>query len=118
ALRGAYMYADWGGNKVWTLRYNRDTNTYASQVDRTAELAVAGFTPITNIDGFGTDNLGEIYWVRSPGFSSSNAGELWKLVPRQFAGVDCNGNGVSDDCELLTNPALDADHNGVIDTCE
>jgi hypothetical protein len=117
-LRGAYMYADWGGSKIWTIRYNRDTNTYAGQIDRTTELAVAGQSPAVNIDAFGTDGFGEIYWVRSPGFATANAGELWKLVPRQFSGADCNGNSIADDCELLSNPALDADHNGVIDTCE
>ncbi len=116
-LRGAYIYADYN-SKVWTIRYNRATNTYASQVDRAAELAVAGFAPITNIDSFGTDGLGEIYWVRSPGYISSNAGELWKLVPRQLAGPDCNANGIADDCELATNPALDANHDGVIDACQ
>jgi hypothetical protein len=116
-LRGAYIYADWN-NKIWTIRYNHATNTYASQVDRAAELAVAGFTPINNIDSFGTDGLGEIYWVRSPGFITSNQGELWKLVPRQLAGPDCNANGTADECEIARNPALDANHDGVLDACQ
>ena len=32
--------------------------------------------------------------------------------------LDCNGNGLSDTCEVLTDPSLDQDLNGILDACE
>jgi hypothetical protein len=32
--------------------------------------------------------------------------------------VDCNGDGISDDCEITANPGLDADGTGILDECE
>ena len=34
------------------------------------------------------------------------------------AAVDCDGNGVSDECEILDDPGLDANGNGVLDACD
>ena len=35
-----------------------------------------------------------------------------------FAGTDCNGNGVADDCEILSGDVPDANGNGIPDTCD
>jgi hypothetical protein len=115
-LQGTYFFADWLSTKVWTFRYDDATGTRSSTTDRGAELAVAGSTPTSYITSFGTDSYGEIYWTRSNGVA--NTGELWKLVPRTLQGADCNGNSKTDACELLANPSLDLDHDGVLDTCE
>jgi|CXWL01.1.fsa_nt_gi hypothetical protein len=34
------------------------------------------------------------------------------------AGVDCNQNGVHDGCERMNQPAMDCDHNVILDDCE
>lgn len=34
------------------------------------------------------------------------------------SGVDCNDNGIPDDCDIAANPFLDCDENMVIDFCE
>ena len=109
-LEGTYFLADWTANKIWSFRYDRATNTRTPTTDRAAELAVAGSTPMTGITSFGTDAYGEIYWTRGT--------EVWKLIPRTLQGADCNANGKTDACEILANPSLDANTDGVIDTCQ
>ena len=109
-LQGAYFFGDWLTPKIWSFRYDRATNTRSAVTDRSAELAVAGFSPMSNITSFGTDAYGEIYWTRG--------GEVWKLIPRTLQGADCNANGRTDACEIAAAPALDADADGVIDACQ
>lgn len=62
----------------------------------------------THADGYGvltSDANG------SPSYSAADYGTLQM--------IDCNGNGLPDDCELdLRGPQVDADGNGVIDSCE
>ncbi|MCH2133551.1 MAG: PA14 domain-containing protein [Phycisphaerales bacterium] len=42
----------------------------------------------------------------------------WVLRPIMRLDVDCDGNGVLDDCDIQANPTLDIDENGVLDSCE
>jgi glucose/arabinose dehydrogenase len=109
-LEGTYFFADWITGKMWTFRYDRAANTRSAIVERTTELAVAGSTPAANITSFGTDAFGEIYWTRGS--------EVWKLVPRTLQGADCNANSRTDACEILASPALDTNHDGVLDACQ
>ncbi|MDP1662676.1 MAG: PQQ-dependent sugar dehydrogenase, partial [Phycisphaerales bacterium] len=113
-LEGAYFFADWTANKIWSFRYNRVANTRSPVTDRSTELAVAGSTPMTGITSFGTDAYGEIYWTRG----GTGTGEVWKLIPRTLQGADCNANSKTDACEIAANPALDLNTDGVIDTCQ
>jgi len=109
-LEGTYFLADWLTPKIWSFRYDRAANTRSAVTDRSAELAVAGFTPMSNITSFGTDAYGEIYWTRG--------GEVWKLVPRTLQGADCNANNKTDACEIAASPSFDLNTDGVIDTCQ
>ena len=34
-----------------------------------------------------------------------------------IAGIDCDENGIDDRCQVLSDPALDADQNGTLDSC-
>jgi hypothetical protein len=113
-LEGTYFYSDWTGGKIWSFRYDRLTNTRTAIVDRGVELAVAGFTPMSGVTSFGTDAFGEIYWTRG----GAGTGEVWKLVPRTLQGADCNANSRTDACEILANPALDLNADGVVDACQ
>jgi len=109
-LRGTYWFADWGGiqrsfrlvNGVVTDLQNR-----RPEVDPTNQIG----TPVH----FGEDYFGEILIVD---WQLNGAGEIWKIVPATFVGPDCNVNLVNDDCEIVANPALDSNHNGVLDSCE
>jgi subtilisin-like proprotein convertase family protein len=35
-----------------------------------------------------------------------------------FSAVDCNGNGVPDECDIFSGEAIDCDGSGIIDACE
>jgi hypothetical protein len=48
----------------------------------------------------------------------SNEGQGSLYVFEGFSGLDCNGNGVLDDCEILSGQADDANGNGVPDECD
>ena len=115
ALRGTYFFSDWTGNKLWSFRFNRETRTTGPVTDRTPEMAVSGFAPLTNVMSFGTDAAGEIYWTKG---LNPNQAEVWKLVPVTPQGPDCNANNITDDCEIAATPSLDLNLDGVIDTCQ
>ena len=71
---------------------------------------------INNVSSFGLDGFGNLY------FLDTFPGEVYRVVPAggsaPTGGFDCNENGQLDSCDILANPALDADGNGVIDDCE
>ncbi|MHC4649982.1 MAG: hypothetical protein ACYTES_03895, partial [Planctomycetota bacterium] len=48
--------------------------------------------------------------------SNDDQGSLY--VFNGFSGRDCNGNGVLDDCEILSGQADDVNGNGVPDECD
>jgi glucose/arabinose dehydrogenase len=110
-MQGIYFFADYCSNQIWSLRYNRVTNTISEFTNRTTELDPPGASTITSITAFGHDALGEIYIVEQ-------GGEIWRIAPTSVQGTDCNANNRSDACEIRANPALDCDHNGVLDSCE
>ncbi len=71
-LAGAYFFADYCSNQIWSLRYDGVT---ARVVDRTAELAPAAPFSIASISSFGRDAFGEIY------ICDRSGGEVFKIVP-------------------------------------
>jgi hypothetical protein len=45
--------------------------------------------------------------------------EAYALITVEYVGEsDCNANDIPDTCEIAANPAIDANNNGIIDSCE
>ncbi|MDM7917282.1 MAG: PQQ-dependent sugar dehydrogenase, partial [Candidatus Eisenbacteria bacterium] len=75
SLRGAYFFADYCSNRIWTLRY--DGQTVTEVTERTAELAPGGGQSIGSISAFAEDSAGEMYIVDR---GSGTDGEVYKIV--------------------------------------
>jgi glucose/arabinose dehydrogenase len=108
-LQGTYFFADYCSNQIWSFRF--DGFAISEFTDRTAELAPNVGT-IASISSFGEDAYGELYVCDLSG------GEVFKIVPAGGPPIDCNNNGVADDCEILDGSAADVNHNGMPDDCE
>jgi glucose/arabinose dehydrogenase len=111
-LQGAYFFADFCSNSIWSLRY--DGVSVSDFQNRTAELA-PDVGSITSISSFGEDAFGEIYICDMFG------GEVFKIVPDVPGGIvgeDCNENQVDDACDILAGTSRDVNGNGVPDECE
>ena len=63
SLAGLYIYGDWGSGRIWTLRYNNNSNTVNTEIVNTG----------LNIASFGLDQHGELY------FTAYN-GKIYKLT--------------------------------------
>jgi glucose/arabinose dehydrogenase len=79
-LRGAYFFADYCSNQVWSLKYNGVA--VSEFTTRTTELAPGGGLTLNQIVSFGEDDNGEIY------ICDQGGGELYKIVPRCKANCD------------------------------
>jgi len=90
-LQGAYFFADYCSNRIWTLRYDGDQVTELT--DRTAELAPGSGLTIATISSFGEDADGEIYICDR---GNGTNGEIYKIVPDPAATPD-HAFGLSDD---------------------
>jgi glucose/arabinose dehydrogenase len=108
-LGGTYFFGDYCSAQVWSFRLKEGQVTEFTE--RTAELAPGGGLAISDISSFGQDAFGEIYICDLDG-------DVYKIVPSQPVGPDCNGNGRSDACDILSGASLDANGNGVPDECE
>lgn len=106
-LRGTYFYADYCSSQIWSLRYTPQTGV-TEFTERTAELDPPSFT-INNPTSFGEDARGELYIC-------DQGGEIFKIVPAEFA--DCNHNGLPDYDDISRGAAVDCNCNGVPDTCD
>ncbi len=113
-LQGTYFYADFCTAQIWSLRYNG--TTISNFTERTSELAPGGGLAIGAITSFGTDAFGEIY-ICDQGFNGTG-GEVYKIIPLNFVGPDCNNNGRRDACDILAGTSQDVNHNGIPDECE
>lgn len=85
---GAYFFADYCSNIIWSLRYN-GTIGY-DLTNRTTELAPGGGLSITSITSFGEDANGEIY------ICDQNGGEVFKIVPNGPTIANWNGDNALD----------------------
>ncbi len=85
-LRGAYFFADYMRDKVWSLRHNGTAVTQL--IDRTAELTPPPPFPPPTFSAFGEDAYGEIHVC-------DLAGTVYKIVPVNpvLAGVSSYGTG-------------------------
>jgi glucose/arabinose dehydrogenase len=68
SLRGAYFYADYVLNRVWSTRFDRATGTVENPVSRTQDLNVTAVVAIQN------DSDGELLFV------SLEQGTIYKLI--------------------------------------
>jgi glucose/arabinose dehydrogenase len=91
-LQGTYFFADYCSNQIWSFRY--DGLMINEFQDRTSELAPNVGT-IASISSFDEDAYGELY------VCDLNGGEVFKIVPAGGPLIDCNNNGVADDCECI-----------------
>ncbi len=107
---GTFFYADYQTGRIFSLRYDGVSVTDA--VERTAQLDPPGALSITSVASFGEDAYGEIY------ICDYNGGEIFKIIPAAFVGPDCNANLVRDECEILDGREMDANANGIPDSCE
>jgi hypothetical protein len=80
--------------------------------DRTQELEPIGGQTIHVITSFGEDALGEMY------ICDFADGEVYRIIPEQFVGPDCNSNGVRDECDIAAGTSLDLNANGIPDECD
>ncbi|MCL4222028.1 MAG: PQQ-dependent sugar dehydrogenase [Phycisphaerales bacterium] len=85
---GAYFFADYCSNTIWSLRYNGIVAM--DLVNRTSELAPGGGLSITSITSFGEDADGEIY------ICDQNGGEVFKIVPNGPTIANWNGDNALD----------------------
>lgn len=109
-LVGTYFFAEYQLSKLFSLRY--DGTTVTSFEVRTTELQPGGGLNLAVPSTFGEDNYGELY------ICDYSGGEVFKIVPATFVGPDCDANLVNDACQIVANPALDANNNGILDACE
>lgn len=110
SIQGLYFFADYCTSKIWSLRWNGSTS-YTNFVDRTTDLQPSAGGTIGSITSFGQDAYGELY------ICDQAAGIVYKIVPDTVVN-DCDGNGVTDACEIAANPALDSDGDGRLNVCE
>ncbi len=104
-LQGAYFFGDYCEGTIWSFRYDGIAKTDFQ--DRTAELELTGTSSLVS---FAEDNYGEMYLL----FQS---GQIYKIIP-DLAITDCNGNEISDSCEIALGVVADTNSNGVPDSCD
>ncbi len=107
-LVGTYFFADYCSDRIKSFRYD---GTISAFTDRTAELDPPGGTTITSITSFGEDAFGELYIC-------DRGGEVFKIVPVDPQGPDCNGNGRNDACDIRSGSSTDCNNDGTPDDCQ
>lgn len=107
-LVGTYFFADYCSNRIKSFRYD---GTISGLVDRTTELDPPGGATITSITSFGEDAFGELYIC-------DRGGEVFKIIPVDPQGPDCNANGRNDACDILAGSSTDCNGDGVPDDCQ
>lgn len=100
-----------GGECAMALRSNGQIVVWGKNTDgiQSSAPTSTGFTGIPEV--FMTTGVG----LRETDCNMN--GVLDALDIATGTSIDCNDNGVPDECEL-TNPALDQNQNGVLDACE
>jgi glucose/arabinose dehydrogenase len=106
-LRGAYFFADYGRDQIWSFRY--DGSTLSDFQERTTEL-VPDVGSIDTVTSFGEDAYGELYL-------SDHGGEIYKIVP-DAATMDCNANNIPDTCDIAVGQSDDVNGDSIPDECQ
>ena len=102
-LAGTYFYADYCSNRVWSIRVVDGEATEFT-------LRTPQFGGISNIISFGRDAYGEVYVL-------SQGGTIRKIMPVDGI-VDCDGDLVSDACEIAVGAEADVNGDGIPDSCQ
>jgi glucose/arabinose dehydrogenase len=108
-VQGTYFFADYCSAQIWSFRLVGGSVTQFA--NRTAELAPGGGLSINSITSFGEDANGELYIC-------DQGGEIFKVIPRMPATVDCNGNSQWDVCDIQNGTSSDANGDGIPDECQ
>ena len=112
-LVGAYIFADRrvdNGHPIWKLRHDNGKIKDLQEIQD--ELDPGDGLSIGHISSFGEDAFGELYICDTQGR------ELFKIVPAEQTGPDCNDNGVPDACDIASGASQDVNNNGIPDECE
>ena len=107
-LQGTYFFADFGRNRIWSLRY--DGAAVSEFQERTTELEPP-VGSIASVSSFGEDAYGELY------ITDLFGGEVFKLVP-DVAIADCNSNQIADACDIASGQSPDQNGDDVPDECQ
>lgn len=75
-LQGAYIFADFLSNRVWSLRV--ENGVAVDVIERTGQISTGG-APLSQIASFGVDGNGALYVI-------SLAGTIYRLAPSAAAG--------------------------------
>ena len=102
-LPGTYFYADYCSARVWSIRMVDGAVTEFTE--RTSQ-----FGGIGSIISFGRDAYGEMYVL-------SQGGTIRKVMPVDPI-VDCDGDLVSDACEIAVGAEADVNGDGILDKCQ
>ena len=80
ALRGRYFFADYCRDRIWSLRWNRETGLAEDVIEHTGAIP-ADVGSIARVSAIVEDAAGELYYVEL------NGGEVFRLVPEPGAGA-------------------------------
>lgn len=107
-LAGTYFFGDFCTGNIWSFRYQG--SEVSEFLSRTAQFTPRGAS-IGMISSFGEDGFGELYIV------DYLDGEIFKIVPDQYVGPDCNANGAPDGCDIAAGTSLDCNGDLIPDEC-
>lgn len=107
-LYGAYFYADYCSDQIWSFRWDGASGTSDSLEWTTAFDPPIG-TP-GSISSFGEDAFGELY------ICDLSGGEVFKVIPDVLD--DCNSNTIADACDIASGFSQDVDHDMIPDECD
>ena len=108
---GTYFFADYCSAQIWSFELVGGVMTNFQE--RTSELAPGGGLSINTITSFGADGDGSVL------ICDFGGGEIYRIkAASQPALNDCDSNGKEDSLEILMDPNLDLNGNGVLDSCE
>ena len=105
-LRGAYLFADYCTNKVWSLR---NTGGDVTVLDHSTELTPGGGS-LGLVASIGEDGFGELLIV-------GHSGVIHRVVPAADV-PDCDDDGTPDAAEIASGAAFDVNANDLPDSCE
>jgi len=100
-MRGRYVFGDQVTRRVYSFDPSAPRGTL---INHTLQFGLP-----TSPFGFGEDADGELFMC---GFSG-----VFKLLPPVGTLIDCNGNGITDACDIARGTEPDLDNDGVPDSC-
>ncbi len=112
-LDGVFFAADRTTGRIWWLEHDGQQVTRVREIQD--EIAPGDGMAIDRPTSLGQDAFGALYICDA---SNNLNSEIYKIVPVDFQGPDCNDNGVADACEVRSGEAQDVNGNDIPDECE